>query len=190
MEQIGNDGSVDRLGARERVHKHMILEELFPNIEGEFPNIVDPNYDVTNWHQLQRNEPKYRIRGYGDLENHKGGRMRREKFQEHVKESFDQCLGILTEKNWDYADPTDAFSNVRQCELFGIATVEAGVLTRIIDKISRVSNLLRAGHRMAVHQESVTDNLLDIACYAVMLSVYIRDKQRGPDKKREPDVES
>jgi hypothetical protein len=91
---------------------------------------------------------------------------------------FDRCIEIATAKNSDYANHDDPFQNFRSVETLGIS-VEDGFLTRMQDKMCRVSNLVRRD--AAVTDESVLDTLSDLANYAVLLRVWLEQKRTpGP----------
>lgn len=77
-------------------------------------------------------------------------------------------------KNADYADGENAFSNFTRVELLGIATTEQGFLTRMVDKLCRIANLVKQPAQ--VKDESITDTLMDLANYAIILAAYLSEK--------------
>jgi len=92
----------------------------------------------------------------------------------------------MLRKNNDYADPEakpdDKFavwSNFRQCEHAEVCSTETGFLVRLSDKFSRLSNLLRPGHERTVSDESITDTLLDVINYAILLGGSLEAKKGG-----------
>lgn len=89
-------------------------------------------------------------------------------------------------KNKDYAGGGDAFANFRMCEELGLCSVEKGILVRMSDKMSRIANLL--DKEAAVKDESVTDTLLDLAVYSIILKIYMEENQDKPSML-EPDKE-
>jgi hypothetical protein len=91
-----------------------------------------------------------------------------------MQDLFRRCLEIAEAKNADYANEDDPFQNFRGVEVLGIS-VEDGFLTRMSDKMARVSNLVRRDP--AVADESVLDTLSDLANYAILLRVYLEEKR-------------
>jgi len=93
------------------------------------------------------------------------------------------CMTEITKaKNADYAgteEDTDPFANFRRVEYMGVASTEQGFLTRIIDKVSRLSTFAQRG-TLAVDDESEIDTCLDLANYALLLAGFLRAK-RGLD---------
>lgn len=91
---------------------------------------------------------------------------------------FDNVLELMLEttknKNKDYAKDYDAFANFRRCEELGICSTEAGILTRMTDKLSRIGNLLHNTNH--VKDESLLDSTLDMAVYSVILYTYLSNK--------------
>lgn len=85
---------------------------------------------------------------------------------------------ICVAKNQDYAGPgaDDPFANFRRVEAMGIATTEQGFLTRLTDKLSRLSSFVEAG-TLAVKDESVTDTCLDGCNYLLLFAAYLESKR-------------
>lgn len=94
------------------------------------------------------------------------------------KETLDTMYSIMVAKNADYAGTTDPFANFMQVENLGISTAEKGILVRITDKLSRISNLLET--EAQVKDEAITDTLQDMANYAVILKCLIEEKGKIP----------
>jgi len=92
--------------------------------------------------------------------------------------AFDDVLNLMlettTNKNQDYAKDYDAFANFKRCEDLGICSTEAGILTRMTDKLSRIGNLLTKDND--VLDERLEDSVLDLAVYSVILYVYLSNK--------------
>lgn len=85
---------------------------------------------------------------------------------------------ICEMKNSDYsgAVENDCFTNFTRVEMLGIATTEQGFLTRMLDKICRVTTFARKG-TLAVKEESATDALLDLANYCILFAAYLEEKK-------------
>ena len=95
------------------------------------------------------------------------------------KETLDKMNEIHIAKNHDYAmaNDGDPFKNFRLCEQLGICSVEKGILVRMCDKISRISNLLEKEGK--VKDEKLEDTLLDMANYAVILKCWIEEVNKN-----------
>lgn len=101
--------------------------------------------------------------------------MNQQQYLEEFKKVTDLMLAITTAKNQDYSwkDAVDAFANFKVVEEFWIS-VEHWFLTRMLDKIKRVSNLVN--QEAAVADEKITDTLLDLANYSLLFLLYLRSK--------------
>ena len=110
--------------------------------------------------------------------------MNRKDYMQFHRECCDRMIKITEAKNQDYAgDGTDAFANFSRVAAMGIATTEQGFLTRMLDKLSRLSSFVSKGF-LAVKDESVEDTLLDLANYCLLFAGYLRSK-RALDPKEE-----
>ncbi len=78
---------------------------------------------------------------------------------------------IIRRKNSDYATGEDPFNNFRMVEMIGLS-VEQGIMTRILDKFARLSNLTASGEEPAVADETVDDTILDLINYLAILHAY------------------
>lgn len=110
--------------------------------------------------------------------------MTQEEYFKRFQEECNNELQLTKNKNADYADIQDAFANFRQIEHLtsGRISVEAGILTRMSDKFTRVANLL--ARPAAVADESILDTLRDISVYAKILRIYLQDKKYPADKPK------
>jgi hypothetical protein len=92
---------------------------------------------------------------------------------------YDETLRRMKEiheaKSHDYSGDEDAFRNFRLCEELGLCPVELGILVRMTDKLSRVTNLMNTEAR--VNDEKVTDTLIDLANYSIILKCYLESKE-------------
>ena len=97
----------------------------------------------------------------------------------HYYELLEEIASIHSTKNQDYAGVGgDPLSNFKLTERFGVSP-EAGVLTRLSDKVERVYNLFKkesSGEGPAVVNESLEDTLKDLANYALLLLCVRYDK--------------
>lgn len=91
------------------------------------------------------------------------------------KDVLDEMYSTVKAKNNDYATGEDPFQNFRRSAIVAGIAPERGFLVRMADKMARVENLL--DKPPAVVGESVHDTLLDLANYAILLSLFIEGKR-------------
>jgi len=106
--------------------------------------------------------------------------MTRSEYLEFHQEFSRRALALSTRKNSDYAGDADPFRNFRQFE-------ELGFLVRMSDKLSRLKTFCERG-TLSVAEESVTDTLLDLANYAILMAAYIEDKNDQRRRSTDRDV--
>jgi len=104
--------------------------------------------------------------------------MNQKEYVEEFKKYTDKMVAITTAKNKDYSEGADAFKNFRQCESLGICRGDKGILVRMSDKMTRISNLL--DKEAMVADEKIEDTLIDLAVYSIILSIYLKEQR---DKK-------
>jgi hypothetical protein len=93
------------------------------------------------------------------------------------KECTERMHKITLAKNADYTGSgDDPFANFRIVELIGVCSAEQGILTRISDKLARLSSFCQRGE-LSVKDESVEDSLLDLANYTILMAGYLRSKK-------------
>ena len=99
----------------------------------------------------------------------------------------DSMKAITLTKNNDYTGKTDdPFLNLKAIEALGTTTTEAGIITRMMDKVMRVSSLTQDGMERLVSDEAVTDTLIDLANYSALLAGYIVSK--GIDDEQQEQI--
>jgi hypothetical protein len=104
--------------------------------------------------------------------------MNKEQYLQTFKEITDQMYETTKRKNADYTGDTDnPFKNFEMVESIGFATTEQGFMTRITDKIMRVSTFVKTGI-LKVADEKVEDTLLDCAVYCILFVCYLRSKRK------------
>lgn len=101
-----------------------------------------------------------------------------EELVKHHSELCDMGRKILESKSHDYAKDKDAFSNFKQASLLGICSVEQGILVRMCDKLSRLSQIIEKKD-IQVKDEKLEDTIVDLINYAAILSAYVND-QKSP----------
>jgi hypothetical protein len=83
--------------------------------------------------------------------------------------TYGRGLEIIRKKNHDYAASSDQYRNFRSSALLGLS-VEKAILVRVLDKITRIDNLLE--HAAYVTDESLEDTAIDVANYMAILIAY------------------
>ena len=84
-----------------------------------------------------------------------------EKFLMNAVKNYEKAIDIMRPKNCDYAKVDDPYANLRGAEFLGV-NLKRGILIRVMDKISRINNLI---DRKAVVKESVENDCLDLMNY-------------------------
>jgi transcriptional regulator of heat shock response len=100
--------------------------------------------------------------------------MTQKEYLKQFEKVLNECLRIVTIKNADYANSDDAFANFRAVSNFGIDPKQA-ILVRMTDKMMRISNLLKRSNQ--VTDEKITDTLIDLANYSIILKLFIEDQK-------------
>lgn len=104
-------------------------------------------------------------------------KSKKEEYLEYHKQMCDKMLQITKAKNHDYAGfNEDPFANFKIVEKCGIASVEQGFLTRMMDKISRINSFIKQGV-LSVEDEKIEDTLIDLSNYSLLLAGYIKQKK-------------
>ena len=105
--------------------------------------------------------------------------MTRDELLKYHEEICTDAKNLMSLKNRDYAGNhgLEPFANFTRVESMGICSTEQGFMTRITDKMSRLSSFIDAG-KMHVKDESFNDTVIDVINYMVLLSAYIRDKEQ------------
>ncbi len=109
--------------------------------------------------------------------------MKIDKFLDAHAEVCDYLKDLTKRKNSDYNNNTkDAFSNFSSVELRNITTTERGFLTRMNDKFNRIISLVNSDIAL-VEDEKIEDTLLDLANYAILMNIYMKNKKNEESKK-------
>ena len=108
--------------------------------------------------------------------------MTRDELLRYHTEICRSAQELMSLKNRDYAgqEGNEPFANFTRVESMGICTTEQGFMTRLTDKMSRLSSFLNSG-KMHVEDESFRDTIIDVINYMVLLSAYINDKDNLSD---------
>lgn len=94
-----------------------------------------------------------------------------------MEATFVKCLNMVKIKNNDYSGEkaVDPFTNFRKSEAIGVRT-EKGILVRMMDKMSRISNLIDQDAQ--VKSEKIEDTLEDLINYAAILKSYLKQNKK------------
>lgn len=108
--------------------------------------------------------------------------MTREDLLAYHKQKCQEMNDTMKRKNNDYCSASndkevDPFHNFRQIESLGLCSAEVGIVTRMLDKLARISSFIKNGD-LQVKEESVEDTLMDLANYSIILSAFIKDKYK------------
>lgn len=103
--------------------------------------------------------------------------MKQKDFLASMQKTYDECMEIVRKKNADYATSNDSFANFKNSTVAGV-TLEKGILVRVLDKITRTSNILDKNGKTEV-KESLKDNLQDSINYLAILLVYLDEVEKG-----------
>ncbi len=134
-------------------------------------NLCNHNIDVSHWTCILCD------RDVAKTETKKGTTMNTKEFLEYFEKITGGMLDTCKKKNADYTGVTeDPFANFTQVEKFGICKAEIGFLTRMTDKLCRISSFVK-NNELQVKDESVHDTLLDLANYSIIMSAYIKSKK-------------
>ena len=103
--------------------------------------------------------------------------MTKDEYLAFFKETLDKMMATTIKKNHDYTGGSaDPFFNFTRVEALGICGTEQGILTRMMDKMCRLTTFANKGV-LLVKDESVEDTAQDLAVYSIMLMGYIRTKR-------------
>lgn len=99
--------------------------------------------------------------------------MTRNEFIDFIANKMQTGLGIVVQKNGDYAGDSDPFQNFELSAHLGVPVPKA-IVVRMSDKLQRIANLLDRDAQ--VKDESIEDTLLDLANYTYILLAYLSQK--------------
>lgn len=109
-------------------------------------------------------------------------------FIDGIEETFTKCFDVVKRKNSDYANENDPLYNFNFCQRVGVAPAR-GILVRLTDKLSRISNLL--DREAQVKDESIIDSIEDAINYlAILKEVVIDDSIKKMYGKKESNQKS
>jgi hypothetical protein len=99
--------------------------------------------------------------------------MDSQQFESGIVETSNQVKSTLLAKNSDYSRTQDVFFNIKlQGALLQIKP-ELVLLSRLMDKVSRLSNLIENNDSKV--NETLSDTALDLIGYSIMLYLLIKE---------------
>ena len=114
--------------------------------------------------------------------------MTKEELIKFHKAATDHMHETLKRKNADYTGANaNPFSNFTTVEELSICSSEQGFLTRMTDKFKRIVSFVQLGV-LQVKDESVTDTLIDLANYCLLMAAYIQHKREHADREKKGSV--
>jgi len=93
-----------------------------------------------------------------------------------LEENCKKGIGLIKLKSKDYAGSDDPWKNFKSSEIVGVDYKRA-ILVRIMDKVSRASNLL--DKEPAVNDEKIEDTLIDLINYGNILLEAIKSERKN-----------
>jgi hypothetical protein len=106
--------------------------------------------------------------------------MNKEQYINKIAQTYKDCLHIVDIKCADYAQDHDPFANFRTSEVVGVP-LDRAILVRMMDKMSRISNLI--SREAQVKDESIFDTLSDLINYTAILKTYLEEVRKNVDNK-------
>jgi len=101
--------------------------------------------------------------------------MTQKEQEEHFEMLTQKMKETLISKGEDYCSSTDKLSNFKLAGAICGLKAEQNCLSLIATKVARLGVLLNSDK--APNNESVQDSVLDLANYAVLLSMILEDKK-------------
>ncbi len=95
-----------------------------------------------------------------------------------ARKNYEKAVAIMVDKSGDYAQEDDPFANFRAIEAFPALKVslENGIAVRLVDKFSRITNLLT--RPALVKDESIEQTILDACNYFNIILIYLTEKEK------------
>lgn len=105
--------------------------------------------------------------------------MTHEEYQKRFEEILNNMFTTTRAKNSDYTNADNAFSNfARITEISrNHISVQQSIFVRMTDKWERLCNLMFPIRERLVETETITDTILDLAVYAIILKISIESRQ-------------
>ena len=95
----------------------------------------------------------------------------------HMAHTYATCLRTVRVKTADYSGNDDVFRTMRGVEAFRICSTEQGILSRMSEKMGRISNLIVNEQKPLVKDEPVEQALRDLLGHGAILLAYLDTKK-------------
>ena len=134
----------------------------------DFEFILD-DIDIVNIETVLFYLGEYLKESYKSVENMENIKCKAQSYVDYFDDILKEMSEVHQRKNADYGNNFH-----KRYEKYGFLTA----LLRLTDKMERLENIYEKGE-IQVKDESVEDTLLDLANYAVMTIVELRNKKKG-----------
>lgn len=101
---------------------------------------------------------------------------------ESTEALFNDALETMKKKNADYSGSSESMRNFRLSAEIAKVSMSQGILTRLMDKVTRIGNLLDKEDG-EVKDESVFDTIQDLINYAAILYYGVKIEQGERNKQ-------
>ena len=136
----------------------------------DFEFILD-DIDIVNIETVLFYLGEYLKESYKSVENMENIKCKAQSYVDYFDDILKEMSEVHQRKNADYGNNFH-----KRYEKYGFLTA----LLRLTDKMERLENIYEKGE-IQVKDESVEDTLLDLANYAVMTIVELRNKKKGAE---------
>lgn len=101
---------------------------------------------------------------------------------ESTEALFNDALETMKKKNADYSGSSESMRNFRLSAEIAKVSMSQGILTRLMDKVTRIGNLLDKEDG-EVKDESIFDTIQDLINYAAILYYGVKIEQGERNKQ-------
>lgn len=109
--------------------------------------------------------------------------MNKQQYLFEIRGTYDYALEIVEKKSSDYAGDENPFSNFDTSAVISGIPVTQGLLVRIADKQSRLTNLLNNNREAKVLDESIEDTIVDMINYLAILKAHLHRENESSTKE-------
>lgn len=107
----------------------------------------------------------------------------RETLIESTELLYRNALSTMLKKNADYAGSSESMRNFKLSAEIANVTMSQGILTRLVDKVTRIGNLLQKENE--VKDESVFDTIQDLINYSAILLYALKLEKNEKEKEKQ-----
>jgi hypothetical protein len=99
--------------------------------------------------------------------------MNQKEFIASIEKTYRDGINLIIKKNQDYANSENPFKNFESAYVVGVS-IDRAILVRVLDKLSRISNLLEK--EAEVKDEKLEDTILDCINYLSILKAHLESQ--------------